>query len=87
MSREPATAKAKRLLGEGRVMVLEARGRFIRAYVRGDSGAHYEVIHDRGAWACPCACIGECSHVKALQLCTAPVRLHKNNDQETTHHD
>lgn len=77
MGRENAAAKARRLLTEGRVIVLEARGRWIRAYVRGDTGEHYEVIHDGGAWACPCDCRQVCSHVQAVQLVTSPVRLRR----------
>jgi uncharacterized Zn finger protein len=75
MSRENAAVKARRLVAEGRVVVTVARGRRIRAVVRGDSGAVYEILHDRGSWLCPCPAVGVCSHVQAVQLVTAPVRL------------
>jgi len=73
MPRENAGTKARRLLIAGRVMVLEARGRWVRAYVRGDSGV-YEVMHQDGAWSCDCACLGRCSHVQSVMWCTAPGR-------------
>ena len=71
--REDFQAKARRLLCEGRVVIDLARGRYIRAYVRGDSGTFWEVIHDKGVWSCPCPS-SRCSHVLAAQLVTAPVR-------------
>jgi uncharacterized Zn finger protein len=73
--RENATMKAQRLLAGGRVVVDIARGRYIRAFVRGDSGTFYPVVHDAGVWSCPCECLQVCSHVRAVQLVTAPVRL------------
>ena len=76
MSRPSAAEKARRLLTEGRVVVDMARGRYVRAFVRGDSGTYYEVIHDRGAWSCPCPA-ARCSHGIAAQLVTAPVRLER----------
>jgi uncharacterized Zn finger protein len=75
MAREDRHAKAARLLTSGRVLVDIARGRYIRAVVRGDSGTYYPVIHDAGAWTCPCECRRVCSHVQAVMLVTAPIRL------------
>jgi len=74
--RENAQAKARRLLCEGRVVIDLARGRYIRAYVRGDSGTFYEIVHDKGTWSYPCPS-SRCSHVLAVQLVTAPVRVER----------
>lgn len=75
--RENSSLKARRLLTEGRVVVCEARGRHIEAIVRGDSGTHYPVTHTHGTWTCPCEARKVCSHIQAVMLCTAPVRLLK----------
>lgn len=69
--RENRTAKARRLLTEGRVIVDEVRGRNVRAFVRGDSGSYYLVEHDKGTWTCECINPGNCSHVEALRLVVA----------------
>jgi uncharacterized Zn finger protein len=71
--RENADTKARRLLTEGRVIVLEAHGRHVEAFVHGDSGV-YVVTHSNGWWSCDCPHHGRCSHVRAVQLVTAPVR-------------
>ena len=73
--RENVDIKARRLLVEGRVIVTSVDGRRVRAVVRGDSGSLYEVLHTSGAWICPCLCRGICSHVRAVMLVTAPVRI------------
>ncbi len=73
--RENRDAKARRLLVEARVVVDVVDGRFISAWVRGDSGTAYQVRHDAGSWACPCECRQVCSHIKAVMLVTSPVRL------------
>ena len=78
MARENARAKARRLLGEGRLVIVETRGRWVRAEVRSDSGDFLEVIHDAGSWTCPCAARGECSHILACRLVTAPVRMRRS---------
>ncbi len=79
MPRESADAKAKRLLGERRVIVLEAKGRYVRASVRGDSGALYVIEHTiDGCWVCPCEAMNHrslCSHIRAVQHVVAPVRI------------
>jgi uncharacterized Zn finger protein len=72
--RENAHAKARRLLGEGRVVLLNVHGRLVRAQVRGDSGVFYEVTHEHGTWHCDCEARSQCSHVQACQLVTAPIR-------------
>lgn len=73
--RENVDVKARRLLTEGRVIVTAVDGRRVRAVVRGDSGSVYEVLHEHGAWICPCLSRGVCSHVQAVMLVTAPVRV------------
>jgi len=73
MPRENFTAKARRLLAEGRVIVTHVDGRDVRAVVRGDSAEIYSVTHHAGTWACDCAALGRCSHVQALMLVTVPV--------------
>jgi len=78
LSRSTAAEKARRLLSEGRVIITEARGRCVRAEVRGDSGETYEVAHELdGRWLCACVARGICSHVQAVQLVTAPVRIRR----------
>jgi uncharacterized Zn finger protein len=71
--RENAMTKARRLLGEGRVIVTAINGRNVDAVVRGDSAELYSVTHRSGSWACDCAALGRCSHVQALILVTLPV--------------
>lgn len=73
MPREPAAAKARRLLAEGRVIVTHVDGRDVCAVVRGDSAELHSVTHHAGTWACDCAALGRCSHVQALMLVTVPV--------------
>lgn len=72
MTRENATTKARRYLGEGRVIVLVANRGMVRARVRGD-GAVYRVEHTYGTWSCTCPHRGPgCSHLRAVRLVTAP---------------
>ncbi len=70
--RENADVKARRLLVEARLRILEADedAGIVAAECRGDSGAMYRVGYDgaRG-WRCSCPTFGpRCSHVRALQL-------------------
>ncbi len=70
--RENADLKARRLLVEARLRILEAHedDGAVVAECRGDSGAMYKVGYDgeRGWW-CSCPTLGpRCSHVRALQL-------------------
>jgi uncharacterized Zn finger protein len=73
--RETAALKAERLLTSGRVVVVRADGRHIRAIVRGDTEGFHVVEHVDGAWICDCtaAPYGRCSHRIAVQTVTAPV--------------
>jgi len=74
--RETAAMKADRLLTSGRVVVVRADGRHIRAIVRGDTEGFHTVEHGGGRWTCSCshAPYGLCSHKRAVQLVTAPVQ-------------
>jgi uncharacterized Zn finger protein len=73
VARETSALKAERLLVSGRVTVVRADGRHIRAIVRGDSEGFHVVEHDAGRWSCDCSALGACSHRLAPQLITAPV--------------
>jgi uncharacterized Zn finger protein len=61
-------AKARRLLGEGRVTVQRVGPRSVDALVRGDSAESYPVTYRPGAWSYPCPALGRCSHVQAVML-------------------
>lgn len=70
---ESAAAKGRRLLTEGRLVVLKVDGDAIKASCRGDSAEFYDVGYDpeRSRWYCDCAELkGKCSHLVALQLVT-----------------
>jgi uncharacterized Zn finger protein len=75
VSRENAAAKARRLLAEGRVRVVDVdvRADSVAAEIRGESGFIYSVGRGEGGrWSCPCAALGSrCSHVQAVQLVVA----------------
>ena len=71
--REAADVRARRLLVEGRLRVLEASedNGYIAATCRGDSGSEWDVAYEDGAWRCECPAWGygkRCAHVRALQL-------------------
>lgn len=67
-SREPAQAKAIRLLISGRVRVKLVRAGRCWARVNGDTEV-YEVGCSRGRWHCSCIGYGDrCSHIKAVQM-------------------
>jgi uncharacterized Zn finger protein len=70
MPREDAVAKARRLLAEGRVVVLSVDETQTHAVVRGDSAELYSVWWRPGSWTCTCSALSRCSHVRAVQLCT-----------------
>jgi uncharacterized Zn finger protein len=79
MPRETVDDKARRLLTEGRLVVLEAgrpsREKRIVAKCRGDSGDIYKLGWDpeKAEWRCTCPSHGDCSHLKALRLvCVRP---------------
>ena len=69
MTPESVTAKAARLLTEGRVLVVRVDGELADAAVYGDAGT-YHVSHDPAGWRCTCPARGRCSHVAALRLVT-----------------
>lgn len=71
--RENAAVKARRLLGEGRLLITRVDGREVDAICRGDSGEFYSVSHRPGHWACTCPALTRCSHMQALMLVVAPV--------------
>ncbi len=64
--------KARRLLTEGRVRVLNANedDGFVSAEVRGDSARIYTVSYDAGdnGWRCSCPTVGVCSHIRTVML-------------------
>jgi hypothetical protein len=70
--RENADVKARRLLIEARLRILEAdeESAIVVAECRGDSGAIYGLGYDgERRWWCDCPTYGaRCSHVRALQL-------------------
>jgi uncharacterized Zn finger protein len=70
--RENMHSKAERLLLAGAVSVLYVNGRTVRAIVKGDSGAFYEVVHEAGTWSCSCPAWGSSSHRLAVMRCTVP---------------
>jgi uncharacterized Zn finger protein len=69
---ERAADKARRLLQEGRLMVIEVNPNsgYVLARCRGDSGLLYDLGHDHRSdqWRCTCEARGECSHLQALKL-------------------
>lgn len=71
-TRENATAKAHRLLAEGRLIVRRIEPELLHATCRGDSGEVYDLGYDgrKGQWRCTCAAKSQCSHLKALMLVT-----------------
>lgn len=71
--REDARTKARRLLAEGRVLLVRVVDRDVDAVVRGDSAAFYRVTHHAGSWSCSCPAVGTlCSHTRAAMLVTVP---------------
>lgn len=71
--RENASAKGRRLLAEGRLLIEVVDGQKIRASCRGDSGEVYRLGHDPAAgWRCGCPARTRCSHLVGLMLVVAP---------------
>lgn len=71
-SRESAATKARRLLGEARLIVRECRPGYVDAICRGE-GAVYHLGYAHGGWHCTCPSMGNrCSHLLALKSVTAP---------------
>ncbi len=74
MSREDVLSKAKRYVGEGRLLVHAVGDKSIRGTCRG-LGKTYRCGWDSdgawdGGWFCTCPSRSRCSHVLALQLVT-----------------
>lgn len=70
MAAESVEAKARRILGAGRLLVEQLDDDQVRALCAGDSGM-YELLVDRNRASCSCAANGHCSHLLALELITA----------------
>lgn len=71
--REEVAAKARRLLGEGRITLRVLSDDAIVAEVRGDSARRYRAGWNAGGWWCECPHgivqrPARCSHVRGLQL-------------------
>jgi hypothetical protein len=71
MTREPADAKGRRYLVEGRVIISTAGPGHVDAAVRGD-GAVWHVSYRRGGWLCDCPARSRCAHLLAVGLVVAP---------------
>jgi uncharacterized Zn finger protein len=69
--RELVAEKAKRYLGEGRVIVTAVGPGSATASVRGD-GAVWIVTYSDHEWACTCPNRTTCTHLRAVRLVTAP---------------
>ncbi len=71
MVRENAEAKAKRYLGEGRIVLIRVSDERVLARVRGD-GSVWQVVYQNGKWSCTCPARGRCSHLLAVGAVVAP---------------
>lgn len=70
MIRETLTAKAARLLAEGKLTVLRVDRDHVHAECTGDHGV-YRLGHNPkrpGGWWCDCPARRECAHLVALRL-------------------
>jgi hypothetical protein len=67
MPRENPEAKARRYLGEGRLIVTRVDHRTIEATCRGD-GHTYRLGRDHCGWHCTCPAKTRCAHLVALGL-------------------
>jgi uncharacterized Zn finger protein len=65
--RENVTAKAVRILTEGRISVIRVDPDGVLALVRGDTAAIYTVTFNGTRWDCTCPALGRCSHAFAVQ--------------------
>lgn len=71
MPRENASAKARRYLCEGRVVLHRVDRIRVVASVRGDGTIH-RVAYSRRAWTCTCpARTAACAHLLAVRLVVA----------------
>jgi uncharacterized Zn finger protein len=70
MTREALDAKARRYLGEGRLVVTHVLGDDVTATCRGQ-GEIYQLGHDlKRGWWCTCAARRICAHLIALMSVT-----------------
>lgn len=71
MTRESAAEKARRYLGEGRLIVLEVGPSIVRSVCRGD-GEVWRLGWWRGRWGCACPAgstfRASCAHLLALRV-------------------
>lgn len=66
--REDAATKAKRLLGEGRLIVVAVDRRGVRATCRGEGAVHELGWRPSTGWICSCPVVtDQCSHLRALR--------------------
>lgn len=77
--RERPDTKARRLLGQQRVLLAHVSRHEVLAEVTGD-GANYTVRFGRGGWYCTCPCRVLCSHLIAVRLVTAPTPTRGGGD-------
>ena len=71
MVRENASAKARRYLVQGRVVLDHVSKGSVRGHIRGD-GHIWKAVYDEGAWFCNCpARSDQCAHLQALRLVVA----------------
>jgi hypothetical protein len=67
---ETVDAKARRLIADGRVTVVEVKPRRRLVTVQGDTGTHRVLwLHTQNGWRCSCPSRAEeCSHTRAAHL-------------------
>lgn len=71
MARENAEGKARRYLGEGRVVVQRVARDRVVATCRGD-GCVYRVVYWRRTWSCDCPARSDrCAHLLAVRRVVA----------------
>jgi hypothetical protein len=73
-SRESATEKGRRYVGEGRLMLDIVSADAIRGSCRGSGTVHRVTWTPEDSWACSCEAKTRCSHLVAVQLVTATGR-------------
>jgi hypothetical protein len=66
--REDTGAKARTLLAEGRLAVVEVGPEVIRAFALGERAETYRLGWHKRRWGCSCPANGACCHLKALWL-------------------
>ena len=70
--RENAAEKARRYLGEGRVVIAQVTPQRVDAFVRGDGQIYAAGFHNE-QWVCDCPARSDaCCHLRAVRLVTAP---------------